>query len=286
MSTPTYPAAESGCSRPPARPPALARDIVFQPRRAGSGPRRSHQPPRPVCARGSRCGAASRGRGDSQNAPLEGGLQQPRALSSLGAHARLSGLPASPYPRVCGGGAQLARPGQVLGDPTHPIHTDAQSWRLRENSWKHARPRLGRPGMWSRDNRSPLRGDQFKRSPGGASLFLTPPPIRRRPRQPGDSRDSRSPQPSPAFLESLGSPWQDAERRERRVGVVEQGQGGARGPQRLCLLSSPKHWCVTEGPHLSRPVPQRQHQVLAPLQREDCVLSLSVYAWAALGWSR
>lgn len=34
------------------------------------------------------------------------------------------------------------------------------------------------------------------------------------------------------------------------MGVVESGQGGARGPQRLCLLSSLKHWCVTESHHL------------------------------------
>lgn len=49
------------------------------------------------------------------------------------------------------------------------------------------------------------------------------------------------------------------------MGVEEQGQGGARGPQRLCLLFSPKHWCVTESHHFSQPVLQRQHQVLAPL---------------------
>lgn len=48
---PTSPAAESGCSLSAlSRPPA--RDIVFQPRLAGTGPRRSHQPPRPVCAHG------------------------------------------------------------------------------------------------------------------------------------------------------------------------------------------------------------------------------------------
>lgn len=67
---------------------------------------------------------------------------------------------------------------------------------------------------------------------------------------------------------------------------VEQGQGGARGPQRLCPLSSPKHQRVTESRHFSQPVLQRRHQVLAPLQKEDGVPSLSVYTWTALRWSR
>lgn len=54
------------------------------------------------------------------------------------------------------------------------------------------------------------------------------------------------------------------------MGVVEQGQGGVRGPQSLCLLFCPKHWCVPENHHLSQPILKRHH-----LQRGDCVLSLS-----------
>ncbi|XP_045398155.1 transcription initiation factor TFIID subunit 4-like [Lemur catta] len=96
-----------------ARPPA--RDIVFQPRRAGSGPKRSHQPPRPVCARGLRsarslpavaasrpaattlrvCAGAGTGAQPQGRAPGAGEPPQPCPLTRLGA-PRLIHPPSAP----------------------------------------------------------------------------------------------------------------------------------------------------------------------------------------------
>lgn len=59
------------------------------------------------------------------------------------------------------------------------------------------------------------------------------------------------------------------------MGVVEPGKGGARGPQRLCLLFSPKHWCVTESHHFSQPSCKDNTKCWLLSQARDCVLSLS-----------
>ncbi|XP_019522988.1 PREDICTED: uncharacterized protein LOC109395963 [Hipposideros armiger] len=157
------------------------------PRRAGTGPRRSHQPPRPVCARGLRsarslpaaaaCECALGPGPDAGPRDRQRRLRDPRdvrpgrvaprcpARSSALEHPDFSIPHLSPgvepqagmgpgVARLGGGAGGVAPRGRRSRPACRPSPISARPGSLEEDSWERASPRLGRPGMQSRDNGS------------------------------------------------------------------------------------------------------------------------------------
>lgn len=183
---------------------------MFQPRRAGTGPRRSHQPPRPVCARGLRSARSlpaaatavprvHAGAGPAQTPGTVGGwcatlapiLRPPPPPGGSAGSPALANPDHSiphlspgldPWASRGPGAAQLGRGGgeilvakrETRSHPgCRPSPLGAQSRSLEEESKGRASPILARPGMRSRDNGSPLEGASSSHLPG-ASPFSDP----------------------------------------------------------------------------------------------------------------
>lgn len=165
-----------------------------------------------------------------------------------------------------GGAGGVAARGRRSRPGCRPCPTSARPGSLEEDSsWERASPRLGRPGMQSRDNGSRVDGanfcDPWRSLPAPRLPSLIPffTPAWRLQGLPGVGK------PSPDLLDSLGNPWQGARGRNSWDTNGWEPRAGWRkttpiGACRLPLSSPKDLFRATFSPyHLSA---ERHHRVL------------------------